>query len=91
MFSKVEIVIEVVNVVFIDLLVLSSYKNVFIDILFLFYLFLLFEKESGFNKIFIFLCGLDDCGLRENRMYLVVGGICGYGFEVVCWMVENGV
>ena len=35
-------------------------------------------------------CGLDECGLKENRTYLVAGGIRGYGFEVARWMVENG-
>lgn len=39
----------------------------------------------------MFLCGLDGCGLKGNRIYFVVGGMWGFGFEVVCWMVENGV
>ena len=34
--------------------------------------------------------GLDDCGLKENRTYLVAGGIRGFGFEVAKWMAENG-
>ena len=34
--------------------------------------------------------GLDECGLKENRTYLVAGGLGGLGFEVVCWMAENG-
>ena len=34
--------------------------------------------------------GLDECGLKENRTYLVAGGLRGFGFEVACWMAENG-
>ena len=34
--------------------------------------------------------GLDVCGLKENRTYLVAGGTRGFGFEVARWMAENG-
>ena len=47
-------------------------------------------EESDLHKIPVLPCGLDECGLKENRTYLVAGGIRGYGFEVACWMVENG-
>ena len=47
-------------------------------------------ESSDLNKIPVLPIGLDDCGLKENRTYLVAGGIRGYGFEVACWMVENG-
>ena len=33
---------------------------------------------------------MDAMGLRDDRTYLVVGGIRGFGFEVARWMVENG-
>ena len=48
------------------------------------------EKDSDLYKIPVLPCGLDECGLKQNRTYLVAGGIRGYGFEVACWMVENG-
>ena len=34
--------------------------------------------------------GLDGCGLKENKSYLVAGGVRGFGFEVARWMAENG-
>ena len=34
--------------------------------------------------------GLDECGLKENKSYLVAGGVRGFGFEVARWMAENG-
>ena len=34
--------------------------------------------------------GLDECGLKENKSYLVAGGMRGFGFEVARWMAENG-
>ena len=48
------------------------------------------EKESDLHKIPVLPCGLDECGLKENRTYLVAGGVRGFGFEVACWMAENG-
>ena len=48
------------------------------------------EKETDLHNIPILPCGLDECGLKENRTYLVAGGVRGYGFEVACWMVKNG-
>ena len=48
------------------------------------------EKGSSFGKVAVLPRGLDECGLKENRTYLVAGGIRGYGFEVACWMAENG-
>ena len=49
-------------------------------------------SEAGFplQKIPILPRGLDECGLKENRTYLVAGGIRGFGFEVARWMAENG-
>ena len=49
-------------------------------------------SEAGFTlqKIPVLPRGLDECGLKENRTYLVAGGIRGFGFEVACWMAGNG-
>lgn len=88
--SKVETAIEVANAALTDPSASSSHKNASTDISFLLYSFPSSEKESGFHKIPILPRGLDDCGLRENRTYLVAGGIRGYGFEVARWMAENG-
>ena len=50
------------------------------------------SSEAGFTlqKIPVLPRGLDEYGLKENRTYLVVGGTRGFGFEVACWMAENG-
>ena len=42
------------------------------------------------DKIPVLKTGLDECGRKGNRTYLVVGGIRGYGIEVARWMAENG-
>lgn len=47
-------------------------------------------KEGALQDISVLPQGLDDCGLRENRTYLVAGGTRGFGLEVACWMAENG-
>ena len=47
-------------------------------------------KEGLLQDISVLPQGLDDCGLRENRTYLVAGGTRGFGLEVACWMAENG-
>ena len=33
---------------------------------------------------------LDASGLKDDRTYLVIGGVRGFGFEVAKWMVKNG-
>ena len=48
------------------------------------------EKESNLHEIPVLPRGLDECGLKENRTYLVAGGLRGFGFEVARWMAENG-
>ena len=49
------------------------------------------EKDSSnLHKIPVLPCGLDECGLKEDRTYLVAGGLRGFGFEVARWMAENG-
>ena len=57
---------------------------------FLIHSFQLCGEDAERLKIPVLPCGLDECGLKENRTYLIAGGIRGYGFEVACWMVENG-
>ena len=47
-------------------------------------------KRSDLDKIPVLKTGLDECGRKGNRTYLVVGGIRGYGIEVARWMAENG-
>lgn len=49
-----------------------------------------FERENHLQDIPVLPCGLDECGLKENRTYLVAGGVRGFGFEVARWMAENG-
>ena len=46
--------------------------------------------EESHHDIPLFPQGLDECGLKENRTYLIAGGLRGFGFEVACWMAENG-
>ena len=48
------------------------------------------EAGSTLQKIPVLPRGLDECGLKENRTYLVAGGIRGFGFEVARWMAGNG-
>ena len=49
-----------------------------------------FEDDNNLQGIPVLPRGLDECGLKENRTYLVAGGMRGFGFEVACWMAENG-
>ena len=46
--------------------------------------------EESHHDIPLFPQGLDECGLKDNRTYLVAAGLRGFGFEVACWMAENG-
>ena len=62
----------------------------FSEIMFSVYSYASFEEDDHLQHIPVLLRGFDGCGLKENRTYLVAGGIRGYGFEVACWMVENG-
>ena len=48
------------------------------------------EDENQLQNIPVLPRGLDECGLKENRTYLVAGGMRGFGFEVACWMAEKG-
>ena len=48
------------------------------------------EKGSNVHNLPVLPSGLDECGLKENRTYLVAGGVRGFGFEVARWMAENG-
>lgn len=44
-----------------------------------------FPEEVSFYNL-----GLDSNGFKDNRTYLVIGGVRGFGFEVAKWMIENG-
>lgn len=57
---------------------------------FLIHSFQLCGEDAERSTIPVLPTGVDECGLKENRTYLVAGGIRGYGFEVARWMVENG-
>ena len=57
---------------------------------FLIHSFKLRREDAERLKIPVLPPGLDECGLKENRTYVVAGGIRGYGFEVARWMAENG-
>ena len=59
------------------------------DVSFLIYSYASFE-DNHLQNIPVLPRGLDGCGLKENRTYLVAGGMGGFGFEVARWMVENG-
>jgi len=61
----------------------------FSDLPFLIYSYGSFE-DNHLQNIPVFPRGLDGCGLKGNRTYLVAGGMRGFGFEVARWMVENG-
>ena len=62
----------------------------FRDISFLVHSFAPPEGDSDLQTIPVLPRGLDVCGLKEDRTYLVAGGTRGFGFEVVRWMAENG-
>ena len=49
-----------------------------------------FEEGGHLQGIPVLPQGLDGCGLKENKSYLVAGGVRGFGFEVARWMAENG-
>ena len=60
------------------------------DISLLLHSYVSFGEDDHLQNIPVLPRGLDECGLKENRTYLVAGGMRGFGFEVACWMVENG-
>ena len=62
----------------------------FPSISFSIYSFTFSEKDSGFHNLPVLARGVDASGLRENRTYLVAGGMRGFGFEVARWMIKNG-
>lgn len=57
------------------------------------FVFFLFGESRDFceDVMEIFLFVFDWWGLKVDCIYMVVGGMCGFGFEVVKWMVEFGV
>ncbi|CAB4020054.1 Phthiocerol synthesis polyketide synthase type I, partial [Paramuricea clavata] len=42
------------------------------------------------DKVSFYSLPLDGNGLKDDRTYLVIGGVRGFGFEVAKWMVKNG-
>ena len=42
------------------------------------------------DEVAFYSLPLDANGFKDDRLYLVIGGIRGVGFEVAKWMVENG-
>ena len=61
----------------------------FSDVSFLIYSYASFE-DNHLQNIPVLPRGLDGCGLKGNRTYVVAGGMRGFGFEVARWMIENG-
>ena len=49
-----------------------------------------FKPENAPQEVQFYKLPLDSNGFKEDRTYLVIGGIRGFGFEVARWMVENG-
>jgi hypothetical protein len=49
-----------------------------------------FKPENTPEKVAFYSLPLDANGLKDDRTYLVIGGVRGFGFEVAKWMVENG-
>ena len=49
-----------------------------------------FEEAEKLHGIPVLPQGLDECGLKEDKSYLIAGGVRGFGFEVARWMAENG-
>ena len=49
------------------------------------------KPENAPEKVFFYSLPMDANGLKDDRTYLVIGGVRGFGFEVAKWMVENGV
>ena len=48
------------------------------------------QDETNLEDIPLLPVGLDECGLKDNRTYLVAGGMGGFGLEVARWMAESG-
>jgi hypothetical protein len=49
-----------------------------------------FKPDNTPEKVAFYSLPLDANGLKDDRTYLVIGGVRGFGFEVAKWMVENG-
>ena len=48
------------------------------------------KPENTPDKVTFYNLPLDENGLKDDRTYLVVGGVRGFGFEIAKWMTENG-
>ncbi len=49
-----------------------------------------FQPKNIPDKVTFYSLPIDANGLKDDRTYLVIGGVSGFGFEVAKWMVENG-
>ncbi len=49
-----------------------------------------FQPKNNPEKVAFYSLPIDTNGLKDDRTYLVIGGVSGFGFEVAKWMVENG-
>ena len=65
------------------------HSKAFADLPFVIYSYASFE-DNQLQNIPVLPRGLDGCGLKGNRTYLVAGGMRGFGLEVARWMAENG-
>ena len=48
------------------------------------------KPETVPEQVDFYSLPLDNNGLKDDRTYVVIGGVRGFGFEVARWMVENG-
>ncbi|XP_028418020.1 uncharacterized protein LOC114542749 [Dendronephthya gigantea] len=48
------------------------------------------KPETVPGQVDFYNLPLDINGLKDDRTYLVIGGVRGFGFQIARWMVENG-
>ena len=48
------------------------------------------KPENTPEEVAFYSLPLDEKGLKDDRTYLVIGGVRGFGFEFAKWMAENG-
>ena len=49
-----------------------------------------FKCENGPGELLFPTVPFDPKRLKEDKSYLVVGGVRGFGFELVRWLLQNG-